>query len=113
MKITIKQLKQIIKEQVEEGWSDKDDSGPRGPSLRVPTSQGAPKLGWEDKDSSLDDADDFDAEGAELITNATVALEEAQDALAKIANHYDYQGKSIASFNREVANMIGLLKVIM
>lgn len=26
MKITIKQLKQIIKEQVEEGWSDKDSS---------------------------------------------------------------------------------------
>lgn len=26
MKLTIKQLKQIIKEQVEEGWSDKDSS---------------------------------------------------------------------------------------
>ena len=50
MRISIRQLKQIIKEQVEEGWSDKEDFGPRGPALPRERGRESQRGGWTDKD---------------------------------------------------------------
>ena len=105
MKISIRDLKRIIKEQIEEGWSDKDDAGPRGPALDL--SQGKPSQlgGWTDRD-----AGDFDAEGSELVTTAVTALEEAQAALSKIAQHYDYKGPRFLLFNNRIDDMIEFIE---
>jgi hypothetical protein len=50
MRISIRQLKQIIKEQVEEGWSDKEDFGPRGPALDLSKGRESQRGGWTDRD---------------------------------------------------------------
>lgn len=50
MRISIRQLKQIIKEQVEEDWSDKEVSGRRGPKLDLSKGRESQRGGWTDRD---------------------------------------------------------------